>query len=139
MRPCKSTFVSTAHEKSIDLGLNTSEEFVKSGVRQEIAILINNIVDNAIRYTPINGKIDISLFSESQNLILEVNDSGPGIPPNELERVFERFYRGDNKSISGSGLGLSIVKEIATQHGANIELSNINPGLSFRVYFTQLH
>ena len=125
-----------AHEKYIDLGLNTSEEFVILGVGPEIAVLINNIVDNAIRYTPINGKIDISLFSESQNIILEVNDSGPGIPPNEFERVFERFYREDNKSISGSGLGLSIVKEIATQHGANIQLSNINPGLSFRVYFT---
>lgn len=126
-----------AHEKSIDLGLNTSEEFVIFGVRHEIVVLINNIVDNAIRYTPINGKVDISLFSDSQNIILEVNDSGVGIAAYELERVFERFYRGDNKNISGSGLGLSVVKEIATQHGANIELSNLNPGLSFKVYFAQ--
>ncbi len=124
-----------AHEKCIDLGLNTSEVFVISGVPQNIAILINNIVDNAIRYTPINGKVDISLFSDSQNIILEVNDSGVGIATHELERVFERFYRGDNQNIDGSGLGLSIVKEIATQHGAYIQLSNLDPGLSFRVYF----
>lgn len=135
IKECIEGLLPLAHEKSIDLGMNTSEEFVISGIRQEIAILINNIVDNAIRYTPINGKVDISLFSDSQNIILEVNDSGIGIATHEFERVFERFYRGENKNISGSGLGLSIVKEIAAQHGANIELSNHNSGLSFKVRF----
>ena len=135
IKECIEGLLPLAHEKSIDLGVNASEEFLISGVRQEIAILINNIVDNAIRYTPINGKIDISLFSDSQNIILEVNDSGVGIATHELERIFERFYRGDNKNIGGSGLGLSIVKEIATQHNANIDLINLNPGLSFKVKF----
>jgi two-component system, OmpR family, sensor kinase len=135
IKECIEGLLPLAHEKSIDLGLNTSEQFLISGVRHEIAILINNIVDNAIRYSPTNGKVDVYLFSDSQNIILEVNDSGVGIATQELERVFERFYRGDNKNIDGSGLGLSIVKEIATQHGANIELINLNPGLSFKVKF----
>ncbi len=135
IKECIEGLLPLAHEKSIDLGLNTSEEFLISGVRHEIAILINNIVDNAIRYSPTNGKVDVYLFSDSQNIILEVNDSGVGIATQELERVFERFYRGENKNIDGSGLGLSIVKEIATQHGANIELINLNPGLSFKVKF----
>ena len=64
-----------------------------------------------------------------------MKDSGLGIPQNDIEHVFERFYRGENQNIAGSGLGLSIVKEIASQHSATIELSNLNPGLSFKVFF----
>jgi len=100
IKECIEVLLPLAHEKSIDLGLNTSEEFLISGVRHEIAILINNIVDNAIRYSPTNGKVDVYLYSDSQNIILEVNDSGVGIATQELERVFERFYRGDNKNIT---------------------------------------
>ena len=124
-----------AHEKSIDLGLNTADEIDIVGVRDEIKVLINNIMDNAIRYTPQHGTINVSLFTDALHVVLEVNDSGPGIPSSDVERVFERFYRGENKSINGAGLGLSIVKEIATQYGATIQLSNLNPGLSFKVYF----
>ena len=100
-------------------------------------MLINNIVDNAIHYTPNHGVVDISLFADSNNIILEVNDTGPGISNDDLERVFERFYRGENTGVSGSGLGLSIVKEIATQHGAHVELSNLSQGLSVKVYFAK--
>lgn len=126
-----------AQDKSIDLGLNTSDEFAIVGVNHELKMLINNIVDNAIRYTPNHGVVDISLYAHSEDIVLEVNDTGPGIAHDDFERVFERFYRGENNEISGSGLGLSIVKEIATQHQANIELSNRHPGLSFRVYFAK--
>lgn len=126
-----------AQDKSIDLGLSTSTEFVVSGVSHELKVLINNIVDNAIRYTPNHGVVDISLFADSNNIILEVNDTGPGVSNDDLERVFERFYRGENTGVSGSGLGLSIVKEIATQHGAHVELSSLSQGLSVKVYFAK--
>lgn len=124
-----------AQEKSIDLGLSKSKECEVNGVQQEIKVLINNIVDNAIRYTPNHGKIDVSVFNQAGDIVLVVSDSGPGIPNDDFERVFERFYRGENQSISGTGLGLAIVKEIATQHGARVELSNLNPGLCFKVFF----
>jgi len=77
------------------------------------------------------------LFNQAGDIVLEVCDSGPGIPNDDFERVFERFYRGENQSISGSGLGLAIVREIATQHGARIELSNLNPGLCFKIFFAR--
>ncbi|MEK9940402.1 MAG: sensor histidine kinase, partial [Methylotenera sp.] len=112
-----------------------SKECEVNGVQQEIKVLINNIVDNAIRYTPNHGKIDVSVFNQAGDIVLVVSDSGPGIPNDDFERVFERFYRGENQSISGTGLGLAIVKEIATQHGARVELSNLNPGLCFKVFF----
>ncbi len=135
IKECIEDLLPLAYEKSIDLGLNTSDEYTIVGVRHEIKMLINNIVDNAIRYTPNHGKVDISLFAYVQGVVLEINDSGPGILCADFDRVFERFYRGENKHISGSGLGLSIVKEIATLHGAKVELENITHGLSFKVYF----
>lgn len=126
-----------AQEKSIDFGLSKAEECEVNGVQQEIKVLINNVVDNAIRYTPNHGKIDVSVFNQAGDIVLEVSDSGPGIPNDDFDRVFERFYRGENQSISGSGLGLAIVREIATQHGTRIELSNLNPGLCFKVFFAR--
>ena len=122
-----------AQEKSIDLGLSKADDCEINAMRQEIKILINNILDNAIRYTPNGGKIDVSVLNQTSHVVLEVTDSGTGIPQNDHERVFERFYRGENQHIPGSGLGLAIVKEIAARHGATIELLNLNPGLCFRV------
>lgn len=120
-------------EKSIDIGLTKVDHCEINAVQQEIKMLINNILDNAIRYTPNGGKIDVSVVNQAGHVVLEVKDSGPGIPQNDQERVFERFYRGENQHLSGSGLGLAIVKEIATRHGATFELSNLNPGLCFKV------
>lgn len=137
IKECVEALFPLAHAKSIDLGLNTTAELITFGVRQEVKVLINNILDNAIRYTPNHGKVDISLLLEGTNIVLEVTDSGPGISSVDLDHVFERFYRGENKDAIGSGLGLSIVKEIATQHGAIVELINLNPGLRFRVYFVR--
>lgn len=123
--------------KSIDIGLIHAEACEINGVEQDIKVLINNVLDNAIRYTPSGGKVDVSLLNRTDGIIFEVSDSGPGIPQYDLERVFERFYRGENQHISGSGLGLAIVKEIAKVHGASIALSNLNPGLCFKVSFTK--
>lgn len=124
-----------AQEKSIDIGLVKIDYCALNAVHQDIKILINNILDNAIRYTPEGGKIDVSVFKQADHVVLEVRDSGPGIPEDDHQRVFERFYRGENQNIPGSGLGLAIVKEISTQNGATIELSNLNPGLCFKVSF----
>jgi two-component system OmpR family sensor kinase len=135
VKACFEELLPLAIEKSIDLGLDKAETCQINGVQSEIKILITNIIENAIRYTPVGGAIDVSLLGQNGNAVFEVKDTGSGIPERDFDRVFERFYRGENQHIQGSGLGLSIVKEIAEKHAARIELSNLSPGLSFKVFF----
>lgn len=135
IKECFEDLLPLAREKSIDLGLDKTDHYEIKGVQTEIKILMVNIIENAIRYTPVGGTIDVSLLNLNDKVVFEVKDTGSGIPDSDFDRVFERFYRGENQHIQGSGLGLSIVKEIADHHGASIELKNLNPGLSFRVYF----
>ena len=85
-------------------------------------MLIRNLVDNALRYTPAPGRIVVSCGQRDGRSFVRVADSGPGIPPDMQERVFERFFRLAGGQLPGSGLGLSIVRRIADRHGAQIEL-----------------
>ena len=91
-----------------------------------VAMLLRNLVENAVRYTPAPGSIEVSCGQDAQHAFLRVADSGPGIPPAMQERVFERFFRLSGAQTPGSGLGLSIVQRIAERHGARISLG---PGL----------
>jgi two-component system sensor histidine kinase TctE len=90
--------------------------------------MLSNLIDNAIRYTPEGGSVTVRVRTEAfeGKAVLEVEDTGPGIPPAERAHVFERFYRILGSNVEGSGLGLSIVREIAQQHEADIEILN-NP------------
>ncbi|MFT5634986.1 MAG: two-component system sensor histidine kinase QseC [Cognaticolwellia sp.] len=112
------------------------------GNRFAIGILLKNLIANAAKYTPDNGKILVSCLQEKNKLILRVEDSGPGIAPEEYSRVFDRFYRvgGDshNSKVIGCGLGLSIVKHIVELHQANISLSRSKAlfGLCVKVVFS---
>jgi signal transduction histidine kinase len=90
-----------------------------------LAMMIGNLLDNALRYTPAGGRIDLAIDTADDAARLSVIDTGPGIPPADRERVFERFYRGrmeDAGQGTGSGLGLSIVRRIANAHGATVAL-----------------
>jgi len=104
--------------------------------------LLSNLIDNALRYTPQGGSVTVRVRANTaeEQAILEVEDTGPGIPPSERSHVFERFYRILGSNVEGSGLGLSIVREIAQQHGASIDILNNPhshdpkfPGCLFRV------
>jgi signal transduction histidine kinase len=122
---CKSVImdqIRLAEAKQIDLGLAEHDPAVVVGDLGNLRILLNNLVDNAIRYTAPKGKIDLAVRLNTRGVVLEVCDNGPGIAEAERSRVLERFYRGSNPSGSGSGLGLSIVKQIAEQHGAVVSL-----------------
>jgi len=91
-------------------------------------------VDNALRYTPAGGRVDVSAGVDAGVPFLEVADTGPGIPPAERARVFDRFYRAPGAAEGGSGLGLSIVKAIADRHGARLALGETaGGGLTVRV------
>jgi two-component system sensor histidine kinase TctE len=132
---------SFAHE--IDLGYEDPDgplEILGDGMM--LRELLSNLIDNALRYTPPGGSVTVRVRSDGGLALLEVEDTGPGIAPGERPRVFERFYRILGNSASGSGLGLAIVREIARQHGAEIEIfynprstSKKYPGSLFRLTF----
>ena len=87
-----------------------------------LAELLNNLLDNALRYTPAGGHVTVRVRVAAQQIMLDVEDSGPGIAPAERERVFDRFYRVLGAAEGGSGLGLAIVREIAQKHGATVTI-----------------
>lgn len=124
LRRCLAEQVGAAQARGIDLGLLRADAVQIRGWPDALAVLLRNLLDNAIKYSPEGGKIDVLLLDEGGRVRLRVEDSGPGIPPEERERVFDRFYRsaGAQGRASGSGLGLAIVKTIAERHGAQLLL-----------------
>ncbi|MCC7036505.1 MAG: sensor histidine kinase N-terminal domain-containing protein [Alphaproteobacteria bacterium] len=109
---------------------------IVSGSAQGLSILVRNIIVNALKFTPDNGEVKVSLSSDPRGTVLRVTDTGPGISDTMKDKVFERFFKGQKSVSSGSGLGLAIVKSIADMHGAEIALSDNQPtGLVFEVRF----
>ena len=101
-----------------------------------VSLLIRNLLDNAIRYTGYGGHIDIDLSEKNTGVLLQIADSGPGIPRELREDVFKRFFRANQIPETGSGLGLSIVKQIADLHHARIELGESGQhGLQVDIFF----
>tara|TARA_R100001143_G_C3357467_1_gene133357 strand:+ start:114 stop:1904 length:1791 start_codon:yes stop_codon:yes gene_type:complete len=105
----------------------TKEKIEVYGDRQNLSQLVDNLIDNANKYTPENGEIFVRLLREGNEMILEVVDTGIGISPQFQQRIFERFYRIDkarSRSLGGTGLGLSIVKNIAEKHDGVIDIKS---------------
>jgi len=120
---CTANWIQMALEKNIDLGFDgdpTGQEVL--GDASSLTEMLNNLIDNAIRYTPAGGHITVSITATPQGALLSVEDNGPGIDPQHRERVFERFYRVLGTGQSGSGLGLAIVAEVAKRHQATLRL-----------------
>ena len=133
--------VPRAIEKNIEIELHAKGKIIILANQTSIEILIRNIIDNAINYTPIGGRVIVRINKLDSYIIFSVQDNGPGIPKELRERVFDRFFRIDTNAAEGSGLGLGIVKQIAQIHDAVIELSTpeINKGLLFTVKFPILN
>lgn len=125
-----------ALQREHDLGAD-AETAVLSGVHWELRELLTNLVENAIVHSPPGATITVRCGYTDRQPFLEVEDSGPGIPPDERGKVFERFYRIQGTTASGSGLGLAIVRDIAMLHGATIQLRDIAYGFAVRVVFPQ--
>jgi signal transduction histidine kinase len=117
-----------AEARGIDLGCTETADVPVRGDPATLATLIANLLDNALRFTPRGGRVDVGIADDAGRAMLSVVDNGPGIPIAARERVFERFYReagpDDVSRETGSGLGLSIVKRIADAHGATIGLAD---------------
>jgi len=119
-----------------DLGLDAAPGLVIEGNREALRTLVRNLVDNAVRYTPSDGSVQVRCSCTATEVMLEVDDTGPGIAPADRERVFDRFYRRAASQEGGTGLGLAIVKAIALRHAARIDLGESHSGgLQVRVTF----
>ena len=116
-----------AESKSIDIGITTAADALLEVDAVDLLTLVKNVVDNAIRYPPSGGRVDLSVGLGPETVLLEVTDSGPGIPEEERLRVFDPFYRVLGSEQIGSGLGLSIVQTIAQRIGAKITLEPADP------------
>lgn len=132
-----------ASAKSIDLDIQQSGQSVPvMGNRTNLEELISNLISNAIRYTPEGGRVRVSAGTDGNYALLEVADTGYGIPEEEQEQIFQRFYRVKNEKtrfISGTGLGLAIVKSIVDAHKGIIQVdSKPDAGTTFRVYLPTL-
>lgn len=132
-----------AERKQIDIGVDSPQDAHVVFNELDLFTLVKNLVDNAIRYTPAGGRIDLSVQATPGAVHLQIKDSGPGIAGEEQARVFDPFYRSLGTDEAGSGLGLSIVKAIAERTGARVELAFSDPaaqrGLCVSVWIPEVY
>lgn len=126
-----------ASSKAMDLQSRISDEVWVKGDHQQLGLMIRNLLDNAIRYTPERGTVTLSVSRDERDALISVSDNGMGIPLKSQARVFERFYRVDkdrSRDRGGTGLGLSIVKHVVELHGGHVSLdSELGEGSTFTV------
>ncbi|MGA1328176.1 MAG: sensor histidine kinase, partial [Rubrivivax sp.] len=138
-----------AQDKRIDLGYEGADPGLAATLEGQPVLLgelVRNLLDNALQYTPAGGVVTARVLPDpfGQVVVLQVEDSGPGIPEAEREAIFRPFYRALGTGVDGTGLGLAIVQEIANGHGAEITVSTVHarpagpaqgPGALFTVRF----
>ncbi len=115
-------YLPLAEAKSIDLGLDEVTPFVLSADRGALRLMLSNVLENALKYTPEGGEVTLRLSSDETNVVIEIIDNGLGIPASEYQRVFDAFYRIPGSVGEGSGLGLAIAREAATRLGGALSL-----------------
>lgn len=128
LRESVNTLIALADQRNIDLGLvgpdNPGAAFTVRCVPADLRSLLDNLIENALRYTPEGGVVDVRLLNEAGHVAVEVVDTGPGIPQELLPRVFDRFFRVPGNGSNGSGLGLAIAQAAAQRAGLRITLRN---------------
>jgi two-component system OmpR family sensor kinase len=112
-------------DQGIDLGFALVEPLAVRGEPVMIAAILRNLLDNAVRFTPRSGAINIGVYRQHDSAVLQIEDTGPGIASTDLDQVFEPFFRGSRPEGEGTGLGLSIVKRTVERLGGKIALENI--------------
>ena len=133
LRQALSEMLPQANAKSISIDLDGAPQAWVQGQREALTLLVRNLLDNAIKYTPAGKRVHLHLEQAAHGAALLIDDEGPGVAPDERERVFDRFYRVEGNAQHGSGLGLAIARSIADQHGATIELQDTPSGEGLRV------
>jgi two-component system, OmpR family, phosphate regulon sensor histidine kinase PhoR len=131
------SYADLAEERRIKLASELQEGIAVRGDRAQLGLLLSNLVDNALRYTPAKGSVCVRLDAAESRAVVQVADTGEGIPAAELPRVFERFYRVDKaraRQTGGTGLGLAIVRHVAEAHGGTVRVdSELARGSTFTV------
>ena len=124
-------------QKDLDIGVERKEEVLISSQQSAMHSIIYNLIDNAIKYTPEQGVINVSIYKQDQQAIVQIEDSGPGIAPELYDHVLKRFYRVQRLLEVGSGLGLSIVDKAAEKIGAKLHFGQSTGlgGLQVQVIF----
>jgi two-component system, OmpR family, sensor kinase len=136
VRDVMEEMLTLADARDIDLGATRTDEAQVLGDHDALRALVRNLLDNAIRYAPPGGRVDVSVERPdpaSPRVALVVTDDGPGIPPAERERVFDRFYRVPDSLAGGSGIGLALVRSIARHHGGEVRLDDAPGGRGLKV------
>ena len=123
-RECVPDLMPIAAARGVDLGFGRLEAVFVRGEATALAVMLRNLLDNALRHTPVGGRVDVDLYRDNDNVIIRIEDTGPGIAPADLERVFEPFFRGGRPTDQGTGLGLSIVRRIVDGLGGRITIEN---------------
>jgi two-component system phosphate regulon sensor histidine kinase PhoR len=130
-------YADRAEERRIKLSTEVEPGVALRGDRAQLGLLLSNLIDNALRHTPAKGAVCVRLNAAEGRAVLQVADTGEGIPAGELSRVFERFYRVDKaraRQTGGTGLGLAIVRHVAEAHGGTVRVdSELGRGSSFTV------
>jgi two-component system phosphate regulon sensor histidine kinase PhoR len=137
-RRCIEAQRAEAEEKGLELVLSRPRHRVTvTGGRDELAQAVDNLITNAVKYTPSGGRIEVRLAEAGDEAVIEVEDTGIGIEPAHRDRIFERFYRVDkarSRELGGTGLGLSIVKHIVRTHGGTVTVESASgAGSTFRI------
>jgi len=133
-------FQAPAEDKDLKLICRTPDNFIIHGDMRLIQRMIANLLDNAIKYTPSNGSIDVDIRNtDNQSVLISVKDTGIGISKQDLAHIFERFYRCDpSRSQAGTGLGLSFARAVARAHDGDINVTSApNQGSTFTVILPQ--
>ncbi len=127
-----------AQGRGIDLEVDIPEGLTAHANREAVSTIVGNLAGNAVKYTPEGGRIVVTAAGRETEVVIEVSDTGPGIPKASLDRVFERFFRvddGRSRDVGGTGLGLSIVKHLAEASGARVSVASVEgKGSTFRLH-----
>ncbi|MCI4647107.1 ATP-binding protein [Phaeodactylibacter sp.] len=132
------TFQTRAAEKHIDFQLHTSpsEETIIFLDQKKVARVINNLIDNVLKFTPANGTVKVHAKKKGQHVFIQVTDTGPGIHPDDLPHIFERYFKGSSKHTGGFGIGLALCKAYASFMQGDLKLESTSPaGSSFLFHF----
>lgn len=121
---CVGDHVVLAERKGIDLGARMDTSATLHGSVEELRVLFANLIDNAVRYTPSGGQVDVSLTLRDGRSVAEVLDTGPGLSPGAVSRIFDRFYRASPPGVEGTGLGLAIALRIAERNSLVLTVEN---------------